>query len=110
MENLIIVKDLLDKNQKVAENSLKQGGVYLTVDWPLLQALWASMIGSKKVIFGVASQNYDDLIFLKELVEAGELKSVIDRCYPLEEIVEVHRYVETGRKKGNVVITVEHNN
>ena len=105
----IIFDTVMKTSFSRCKSSLKQRGVFLTVDWPLLQALWTSMVGSKKIIFGIASQ-IEDLIFLKELIEAGKLKSVIDRRYPLEQTAEAHRYAEKGHKKGNVVITLEHNN
>jgi len=105
----IIFDAVMKSSFSRCKSSLKQRGVFITVDWPLLQAFWTSIVGSRKVVFGIANR-IEDLSFLRELIEAGKIKSVIDRCYPLEQTAEAHKYVDKGRKKGNVVITVDNNN
>ena len=110
-----IIFDTVGKSSfSECKGSLTDEGIYLaTVPTPvmMLQALWTAKSGSKKVKFVAAglrsaSEKIKDLVFLTELIEMGKMKAVIDRCYPLEQIVEAHRYVEQGHKKGNVVITV----
>ncbi len=91
-ETYDIIFDAVNKTSRSrCKSSLKKKGRYLPT-------------------MSFASSKAEDLIFLKELIEAGKIKTVIDRRYPLEQIAEAHRYVDKGHKKGNVVITLEHNN
>ena len=116
-ETYDVIFDTVGKSSfSQSKRSLKQRGIYLTAYLTLailLQMLWTSRIGSKKARIAFtglrpSSEQNKDLVFLKDLIEAGKIKPVIDRCYPVEQIAEAHRYVDKGHKKGNVVITLEH--
>ncbi|MBW1822470.1 MAG: NAD(P)-dependent alcohol dehydrogenase, partial [Deltaproteobacteria bacterium] len=110
-ETYDLIFDILGKSSfSRCKNSLSQNGRYLLASFKmrqLLQMLWTSMVGSKKVICAIASGSTEDLIAVKELIEAGEIKAVIDRRFPLDQTAEAHRYVEEGHKKGYIAITVE---
>jgi len=105
-----IIFDAVGKNSfSNCKSSLNQKGIYITtetISLVLIYILWTSMIGSKKAKSMLPKPSTKDLIFLKELIEAGKVRSVIDRCYPLEQIAEAHRYAEKGHVKGKVVITL----
>ena len=110
-ETYDIIFDVVGKSSFSGSiSSLKKNGIYLLANPKpslYIRGLWTSMTSSKRVISGLTKQKTEDLIFLKELIEAGKIKSVIDRRYPLEKIAEAHSYVDKGQKTGNVVITLE---
>jgi NADPH:quinone reductase-like Zn-dependent oxidoreductase len=111
-ETYDIIFDTVGKTSlSQCKSSLKNKGYYLNtvMAGSMINGLLYSMTTDKKVVGGTAVTRKEDLVFLKELTETGGLKSVIDRCYPLEQMVEAHRYVDQGHKKGNVVITLNHN-
>ena len=94
---------------------LQPGGVYISSELGFMAqnlffALITPIIGNKKVIFPLPTDCRGSVLFIKKLIEKGKFKAVLDRKYPLEQTAEAYRYVETGQKTGNVVITLEHNN
>jgi NADPH:quinone reductase-like Zn-dependent oxidoreductase len=107
-----IIFDTIGKSSVLrSKRSLKKEGFYLftTFGLPkLFPILWLNLTSSQKVIIGLVEESSEDLIFLKELIEEGKIKSIIDRRYPLEQAAEAHRYVESGQKTGQVVITIDH--
>jgi NADPH:quinone reductase-like Zn-dependent oxidoreductase len=107
-----IIFDAVGKHSfRRSRHSLKRGGTYVETDlgfmWhvpPL--ALVTRWVGDKRVRLGITNYTKKDVLFVKELIEAGRYRAVIDRTYPLEDVVEATRYVETEQKTGNVVLTV----
>jgi NADPH:quinone reductase-like Zn-dependent oxidoreductase len=112
-ETYDVVFDAVGKHSfRLSRGSLKRGGCYIATDLgrflvqnPLL-ALVTRRVGDKRVRFPTPDYTKKDVLFLKELIEAGKYRAVIDRTYPLDDVVEATRYVETEQKTGNVVLTV----
>jgi NADPH:quinone reductase-like Zn-dependent oxidoreductase len=110
-ETYDVILDMVPGKSRFAryKGSLKSNGLYIAGAGGLesfAQMAWTGITGGKKVIAAMAPDRKEDLVFLKELLEAGKLKPVIDRRYPLEKTAEAHRYADTGRKRGSVVITI----
>jgi NADPH:quinone reductase-like Zn-dependent oxidoreductase len=115
-ENYDLIVDILGKSSFAqCEGSLTEHGIYLLASFkmkPVFEMVGTSLPGrqaGKRVICAMASEKPEALDFIRELVEAGKYKVIVDRCYPLEQTAEAHRYVESGLKKGPVAITVDHN-
>jgi NADPH:quinone reductase-like Zn-dependent oxidoreductase len=110
-ETYDVVFDVVGKSPySRSVRSLKQNGCYLLANprlSHLLRGRWTSMTSSRRVVAATSSYKTEDLEYLRDLIEAGEIRPVIDRRYPLDQTAEAHRYVEEGGKKGNVVITVQ---
>ena len=111
-ETYDVIFDAVGKHSfRRCRRSLKPGGIYISLDLgfmyhvPLL-ALVTRFVGSKRATLGIGRYRKDDLVLVKELVEAGKYRPVIDRTYALDEVVEAYAYVETGQKTGNVVLRV----
>jgi NADPH:quinone reductase-like Zn-dependent oxidoreductase len=110
-ETYDLIFDILGKSTySRCKNSLKPNGVYLLASFKmkaLLQMLWTRLTGSKKkVICAFASEKSDDLAFVKELIEAGKVKVVVDKSFPMELAADAHRYAESGQKQGSIIISM----
>jgi len=110
-ETYDLIFDILGRSSFAKlKRSLKPNGIYLLASFKmkaLLQMLWTSLTGSKqKVICAFANETAENLVFVKKLVEEGKVKAIVDKSFPMEQAAAAHRYVETGHKRGNVVITL----
>lgn len=108
-ERYDLIFDVLGKSSfSRCQDSLKPNGRILYVSFKmkqLFQMLWTSKMGRQKVICALSTEKPEDLVVIKKLAESGKLKSIIDKCYPLEQAAEAHRYYESGLKKGSVILT-----
>ena len=110
-ETYDVIFDAVGKHSfRRCRRSLKPGGIYIATDLGFLWhvpplALLTRWLGDKRVTLPIPKYTKEEVVFLKELIEAGKYRAVIDRAYPLEDVVEATRYVETQQKTGNVVLT-----
>jgi len=109
-ETYDVIFDAVGKHSfKRSKGSLKPGGVYVATDGfrNLFLALWTSRVGNKRALFPIPPHyTQTNVLFIKKVIEAGKFRAVIDRRYPLEDVVEATRYVETQQKTGNVVLAI----
>jgi NADPH:quinone reductase-like Zn-dependent oxidoreductase len=108
-ETYDVIFDAVGKHSfRRCRRSMRAGGIYVPTDHLInfALALVTRRVGDKKVVFTMPRYTKEDVLFLKELIEAGKYRAVIDRRYPLEDVVEAAKYVETGQKTGNVVLTL----
>jgi len=109
-ETYDLIFDIVRKSSFAqCKDSLKSGGVYLLASFKmkqLFQMLWTSVRGGMRVVCALSAEKPGDLDFIRELVKAGKFRSIIDKCYPLEQTAEAHRYAEMEGKKGKVAITL----
>ncbi|MGD8505629.1 MAG: NAD(P)-dependent alcohol dehydrogenase [Candidatus Bathyarchaeota archaeon] len=110
VESYDLIFDIVAKSSfSKCENSLKPEGIFVTTKFglrPILRKFWTSMTSSKKMVPYLGKRNIEDVIFVRDLVEDGKVKSVIDRVYPLKEVAEAHRYMEKGHARGKVIIEI----
>jgi len=109
-ESYDLIFDIVAKSSfSKCKSSLKPEGIFVTTKYglrPILRKFWTSMTSSKKMIPYLGKLNMEDVIFVRDLIEAGKVKSVIDRVYPLSEAAEAHKYMEKGHARGKVIITM----
>ena len=111
-ETYDLIFDILGRSSfSKIKRSLKPNGIYLLASFKtkaLLQMLWTSLTGSnQKVICAFANETPESLVFVRRLVEEGKVKAIVDKSFPMEQAAEAHKYVEQGRKQGNVVIAIQ---